>query len=126
MKLAIAVLIFAAFAFGQTLPTLPPVNTLTVSGVTCTITVIDQQMSVSGECLAADGTILYRATVTPSTKGNLVGAGPIVCLHWTDGAATPTVRLQCSTDDDTTAPKLALDGKLAPVSKKRSWWIFWR
>ncbi len=70
--------------------------------------------------------ILWRSVALPSVKGAVLGTGAIACLYWTDGAATPTVRLQCSTDDDVSGPKLALDGKLAPVTKKRQWWLFWR
>ncbi len=109
------------------LPVLPPVNTLTIVGVTCTYTVIDPQMSVATECVDSTGTILYRSVTIPHIKGNLIGAGPIQCLLSTDGAAVPTVRLQCMTDDDTAiGPKIALDGKLAPVIKKHQWWLFWK
>ncbi len=115
-------LAFACAAFAQTLP---PVNTLTAAGITCTFTVVDAQMSVAVDCVLADGTIQGRTVKTATTKGDLIGSGPIQCLYATDGAATPTVRLQCMADDDV-AVKIVLDGVLAPVTKKRQWWLLWR
>lgn len=126
MKLLILIA-FGMPLLSQSIPTLPPVNTLTAVGVTCTFSVVDPQMSIAVECLDSSGAILQRAVQTPNTKGTVIGTGPILCLYWTDGATSPTVRLQCSTDDDTAVgPKLALDGKLAPLTKKRQWWVFWR
>lgn len=127
MKTAFFLLLLCFMAVAQTLPTLPAVNTVTAAGVTCTFSVADNQMGVSTECLAADGTILKRASDTPHVKGAVLGAGPVMCLYWTDGAASPTVRLQCGSDDDTgIGPKLVFDGKLAPSGKKRQWWVFWK
>jgi hypothetical protein len=127
LKLIALSLLVCLCAFAQTLPTLPPVNTITAAGVTCTFAVSDNQIGVATECVDSAGVILKRASDTPNVKGSLLGIGPILCLYWTDGAASPTVRLQCSTDDDTgVGPKLALDGKLAPVNKKRQWWVFWK
>jgi len=114
-------------AAGQSLPTLPAINTVAAGGTTCTIAVTDAQMSVAAECIDDTGNILYRSSQSASLKGGLLGTGPVLCLYWTDGAPAPTVRLQCSTDDDTgSGPRLVLDGKLAPVQKRRQWWIFWR
>jgi hypothetical protein len=123
--------IFAAMVAGliaqSTLPTLPAVNVVSAAGVNCTFSVADNQMGISTECLADNGTILKRASDTPHVKGSLLGHGPILCLYWTDGLTPQTVRLQCSSDDDTgVGPKLVLDGKLAPVNKKRQWWMFWK
>lgn len=127
LKLFALSLLVCLCAFAQTLPTLPSSNTLTSAGITCTFNVIDNQMSVSSQCVDASGTILHQGSAAPHVKGTLLGTGPILCLHWTDGAPTPTVRLQCSSDDDTgPGPKMVLDGKLAPVNKKRVWWLFWK
>ena len=89
-----------------------------------TFTVADAKGALATECLATDGTILKRSVETPQEKGSLLGTGPILCLYWQAGA---DVRLQCSTDDDSaTGPKLALDGKVIGVQKKRQWWLFWK
>lgn len=118
------VLLFPVAVSAQSV--LPPVTTITAAGITCTFSVADAQMSLAAECVSADGTINARSVQSPSVKGAIVGYGPVMCLYWTDGLAAPTVRLQCLTDDDVTAPKITLDGKLAPVTKKRQWWVFWR
>lgn len=116
-------LVFAVGLVAQT--TLPAVNTVTVGGTSCTITVIDPQMNVFTECiLTADGTILERAVSTPSKNGKVIGAGPIACLYGID--ASGSVILQCLTDDGVNVPKITLNGKLAPVSKVRQWTLFWK
>lgn len=118
-------LVFVAAA--QTLPTLPSINTISAAGVTCTLSVIDNLMGISSQCVDTSGTILHQGSAVANVKGTVVGTGPILCLYWTDGAPTPTVRLQCSSDDDTgPGPKLVIDGKLAPVNKKRQWFLFWK
>lgn len=128
MKSSLLFLLSAGILLSQTLPTLPAVSTITIGTTTCTLTVVDSLMSVSGQCLSADGTILGQEVKAPHVKGAPLGLGPVFCLLWTDGAPSPTVRLQCASDDDVTPPKLAIDGKLAPpaAGKKRQWWIFWR
>lgn len=125
-KTIILGLIFLGVGLAQ-LPTLPPVNTFTASGQTCTISVADAQMSISVDCILADGTVINRQVATPQVKGTIVGTNYIMCLYWLADATTSpqTVRLQCMTDDDSVS-KIVADGKLAPVNKKRQWWIFWR
>jgi len=128
-KIWIAVGLFLASGVGvaQTLPTLPAVNVLSAGGITCTFTVVDAQMGLATECLDSAGFLISRAANIATTKGSLTGAGPILCLYGIDNATPPNVRLQCMTDDDPeVAPRIVLDGKLAPVAKKRQWWIFWR
>lgn len=125
-KVAVFLLVLSSLGFAQ-LPTLPPVNTLTVAGQTCTFSVADAQMSVSTDCVLADGTIIARSVHTAQPKGTVIGINAILCTYWLADATTSpaTVRLQCMTDDDAVS-KVVLDGKLAPVNKKRQWWLFWR
>lgn len=126
MKLLFTFVLFLGAATAQNPPaTLPTVNTVSIAGVTCTFTVTDSKISLSVDCVASDGTVLDREIHTPSPHGTLVGGGPISCLY--GNHADGYVMLQCAVIDEANAvTKIVLDGKLAPVTKKRQWWLFWR
>lgn len=127
MKKILFLVLFSSLSLFSQTQLLPVVNILTVNGVSCSFTVIDNISSVATECIqVSDGSIIVRSVHTPQLKGAAIGSGPILCLLWKTTTTPPAVNLQCTTDDDSASgPKLALNGVLPTVTKLRKWWILW-
>ncbi len=115
MRLVLIVLVLVGSLVGQNF--LPTVNTVSVNGTTCTLTVIDSQVSVATECVASNGSVLSRSVHVPRVKGSILGTDDIACLLSTDGTI---VKLQCSNNS-----VVVLDGILTPVPTHKQWWLVW-
>lgn len=117
MKPLILGILLCGCAIAQTLPTLPAINTVTGSSVTCVLEALDAA-GLSVECTASDGTMRSRAVLEATSLGVMGGHAEILVLYWTD--QTGKNRVQVANDS-----KMVLDGYAPAVTVKRRW-RFWR
>lgn len=112
MKL-LAILAFAAGALAAELPLLPASNTITTATVTCIMTVIDVDLTLQVRC---ENLTRVELESKQAPNGKPFGAGDVLCLY--QPVEPNQARLQCAAGG---AHLPVLDGRLAPVNRKRTW-----
>ena len=120
MRIVFLLLLTVWLSLAQPPPAvLPAFNTVTGTVHTCTFEANDSVGSIFVQCRLQTGTVTYTAVVEASEDGAVTGHGEVMCLYWTE--APVKFRLQCAVAD-----KLALDGYIPQVVRKRRWFLLWR